>query len=68
MVKGVCLLTKHVKPRRQGEKGGIKKEEGFIHASNVMPVCPVTKKPTRVHAKITEAGKVRVSRQSKEAF
>ncbi|MBP9765060.1 50S ribosomal protein L24 [Candidatus Babeliales bacterium] len=47
-VKGVNLMTVHVKPRRQGEIGGIQKRESYINASNVMPVDAVTGKPVRV--------------------
>lgn len=38
IVKGVALVTRHVKARKQGEISGIKREERFIHISNVMPV------------------------------
>ena len=34
------MVTKHVKPRRQGEQGGIVKAEGAMYASKVMPICP----------------------------
>ncbi len=47
LVEGVALATKHVKPRRSGEQGGIKKEESFITLSNVMPVCAACKKASR---------------------
>lgn len=48
-VKGVNLMTVHVKPRRQGETGGIQKREAFINASNVMPIDALTGKPVRVN-------------------
>lgn len=48
-VKGVNLMTVHVKPRRQGEIGGIQKREAFINASNVMPIDVMTGKPVRVN-------------------
>ncbi len=38
IVKDVALVTRHVKARKQGETSGIKREERFIHISNVMPV------------------------------
>lgn len=38
IVKDVALVTCHVKARKQGEISGIKREERFIHISNVMPV------------------------------
>ena len=41
IIEGLNMVTKHVKPRRQGEQGGIVKAEGAIYACKVMPVCPV---------------------------
>ncbi len=40
IVEGVHIVSKHVKPRRQGEVGGIIKTEGAIYASKVMLYCP----------------------------
>ena len=48
IVEGRNLVTKHVKPRRQGEQGGLVKAEAPIYACKVMPVCPKCNKPTRV--------------------
>ena len=42
------MVTKHVKPRRQGEQGGIVKAEGAMYASKVMPICPKCGKAVRV--------------------
>ena len=33
IVEGQNMVTKHVKPRRQGEQGGIVKAEGAMYAS-----------------------------------
>jgi large subunit ribosomal protein L24 len=49
MVKGIAIVTRHVKARKQGQISGIIKEEGYIHASNVMPIHPDTRKPCRVN-------------------
>lgn len=38
IVKDVAVVTRHVKAKKQGETSGIKREERFIHISNVMPV------------------------------
>lgn len=38
MVKGVAVVTRHVKARRQGETSGIKQEERYIDISNVAPL------------------------------
>jgi large subunit ribosomal protein L24 len=67
MVKGIALVTRHTKPKRQGETGGIKKREGYIELSKVMPVCPETHKPARIGSKMLENGeRVRVFRVAKQ--
>lgn len=48
LVDGVNVVTKHQKPKSQQEKGGIVKKSAPIEASNVMVVCPVCGKATRV--------------------
>ena len=69
LVKGVNIITRHVKPRAMGEKGKLVKEERAIHISNVMVVDPKTNKPTRVGVSVAENGKrVRVSRSSGEVL
>lgn len=60
IVEGRNMVTKHVKPRRQGELGGIVKAEGPLYACKVMPVCPKCGKATRVGHKINGDKKVRV--------
>ena len=57
------MVTKHVKPRRQGEQGGIVKAEGAIYASKVMPVCSKCEKATRVGHEIVKDKKVRVCKK-----
>ena len=39
IVEGVNVVSKHQKPRRQGETGGIIKVEGAFYASKVQLVC-----------------------------
>ena len=48
IVEGQNMVTKQVKPRRQGEQGGIVKAEGAMYASKVMPICPKCGKAVRV--------------------
>ena len=60
IVEGRNLVTKHVKPRRQGEQGGLVKAEAPIYACKVMPVCPKCNKPTRVGNEVKGDKKVRV--------
>lgn len=57
VLEGVNMLTCHVKPRRQGETGGIVRREGALRACKVMRVCPKCDKPTRPAHKILADGK-----------
>lgn len=57
MVEGVNMVTKHTKPRRQGEVGGRIETEGAFYACKVMPVCSKCGKATRVAYRIADDGK-----------
>lgn len=64
IVEGVNLATCHKKPRKQGEEGGILKQEAAIRVCKVMRVCPKCGKPTRCAHKILDNGdKVRVCKK-----
>ena len=63
IVKGVNVATKHQKPQKQGQEGGIIKVETPIYASKVMLVCPKCGKATRVAHKITDGKKSRVCKK-----
>ena len=60
IVEDCNMVTRHVKPRRQGEEGGIMKREAAIYASKVQVVCPKCDKATRVAMEIKGDKKVRV--------
>jgi large subunit ribosomal protein L24 len=47
-VKGINIITCHIKPKRQGEVGAIQKREAFIHISNVLPIDSLTGLPVRL--------------------
>ncbi len=49
LVKDANIIHKHVKPRRQGETGGIVDAEGAIYASKVALYCPTCDKGVRTH-------------------
>ena len=53
VVEGINMVTCHVKPRKQGEEGG-------IAACKVQVVCPKCSKGTRVAHKIEGGKKARV--------
>lgn len=63
IVEGRNMVTKHVKPRQQGEQGGIVKAEGALYACKVMPVCPKCGKATRVGIKVENGKHVRVCKK-----
>ncbi len=48
IVKGVNVVTKHVKPRKMGEPGGLIEVESALYASKVQLVCPKCNEATRV--------------------
>ena len=48
IVEGVNIVSKHVKPRKQGETGGIVKVEGAMYASKVQLYCAKCGKGVRV--------------------
>ena len=53
VVEGINMVTCHIKPRKQGEEGGITQREAAIYASKVQVVCPKCGKRTRVaHKKV----------------
>ena len=60
VVQGANMVTRHRKPRKQGEEGGIMKREAAIYASKVQVVCPKCDKATRVAMDIKGDKKVRV--------
>lgn len=67
LVSGVNVVTKHVKPTRQNQRGGIERREAPIHISNVMIADPHSGEPTRVRIQALEDGrKVRVVVKSGE--
>ena len=69
IVEKVNMVSKHVKPRRMGEPGGIIKAEGAMYADKVQVVCPRCKKPTRVGHKINADGtKDRICKKCGEAL
>ena len=63
IVQGAAMVTRHIKPRKQGQPGGRIEKEGPIHASNVMLVCPKCDKPTRIAHKIKD---VEISGEKKQ--
>jgi large subunit ribosomal protein L24 len=66
LVEGVAMVKRHTRPNPQRNvKGGILERESLIHLSNVMPIDPESKRPTRIGQQMLEDGsRVRVARRS----
>ena len=64
VVEKVNIVSRHTKPRQQGEQGGIIKKEAPLYACKVMRVCPKCDKPSRPAHKVLKDGKkVRVCKK-----
>ena len=63
IVEKVNVVSRHQKPRKQGEEGGIIRRETPIYASKVMLVCPKCGKPTRVGHTVADGKKVRACKK-----
>ncbi len=64
IVENVNMVSRHTKPRRPGEEGGILQKEAPIYACKVMRVCPKCSKPTRpAHKILADGKKVRVCKK-----
>jgi len=64
-VEGVNLKQKHLKPKKQGEKGQIVKSAAFFDVSNVKIICPKCGKPARIGYKIVSGKKSRICKKCK---
>ena len=60
VVEGVNVAICHVKPRRQGETGGIVDAEGAMYVSKVALYCPQCDKGVRIHHVVEDDKKIRV--------
>ena len=57
IVEGINVVSRHTRPRKQGEEGGILKKEAPMYACKVQKVCPKCNKPTRPAHKMLADGK-----------
>ena len=60
VVEKINMVSRHTKPRRQGDEGGIIQKEAPLYACKVQRVCPKCDKPTRAASKMVDGKKVRV--------
>jgi len=67
-VEGLNLLIKHMRPRRQGEKGQRIEFPAPLNISNMMLICPKCNKAARVgfQTQVSEKGKKKKYRVCKK--
>lgn len=68
IVEGANIIKKHSKPTQVNPQGGILEQEAPLHVSNVMPLDPTSKQPTRIGYKVENGKKVRVAKKSGESL
>ena len=68
IVEGVNVATCHMKPRKQGEEGGIIRREIPMYVSKVQLVCPKCGKATRVGHKTVDGKNVRACKKCGETI
>ena len=60
VVEKVNMVSRHTKPRKQGDQGGILQKEVPLYACKVQRVCPKCGKATRVAHNVADGKKTRV--------
>ena len=64
VVEKINVVSRHTKPRKQGEQGGIIKKEAPIYTCKVQRVCPKCSKPPRpAHKVLADGKKVRICKK-----
>lgn len=65
LVEGINLKARHLRPRKQGEKGQIVKAPSPLDVSNVKFVCQKCGKATRVGYTMVDKKKMRICKKCK---
>jgi len=68
IVEGINMVKKHMKPKAQGQTGGIIEGESALYACKAMLVCPKCKKTTRLAHKVVNGTKKRACKRCEETF
>jgi large subunit ribosomal protein L24 len=67
VVEKLNIIKRHTKPNQKVKQGGILEREAPLAISNVMFLCPVTQKPTRLGVRIQADGqRSRFSKKSND--
>lgn len=68
VVDGLNIVKKHIRPRKEGEKGERVEIPAPLDVSNVMLICPSCFKPTRVAYIVKDGVKNRVCKKCGKEF
>ncbi|MEK7562068.1 MAG: 50S ribosomal protein L24 [Patescibacteria group bacterium] len=66
LIEGINLKKKHVKPKKQGEKGQVVDIPAVLEVSNVKLICSKCGKAVRVGYKIENDVKKRICKKCKQ--
>lgn len=66
VIEGLNLVKKHIRPRRQGEKGKIVEVPRPIYVSNVKIICPKCGDATKIGYNIVDGKKKRFCKKCKK--
>ncbi len=66
LIEGVNMISKHTKPNAKSPQGGIVKQEGSVHISNLMFV--EGGKTVRIGRSLQNGKMVRISKKTKEVI
>ena len=65
LVEGINLKKKHVKAKKQGEKGQVISTPSPLNVSNIKIICPKCQKATRIAYNIEKGEKHRICKKCK---
>ena len=68
IVEGMNIKKKHIKPKKQGQKGHIAQISAPFYAANAMVICSSYKKTARTGYKMEGDKKIRVCKKCMEQF
>ena len=63
LVEGINLKKKHVRPKKEGEKGQIVEIPAALDVSNIKLICPKCGKVTRVGYKIDNRSEITLKKR-----
>jgi len=68
VVSGLNIYKKAVRPKQQGQKGGIVEITKPLPVEKVMLICPKCSKPTRVGYQVKGGKKQRICKKCQQEF